>query len=62
MNRKNWQPKLSSVLCSKHFEAHLIDHSGFRSVLAPGAIPTIFDSLFQKVSTYVPMLIIVISI
>ncbi|CAH2068208.1 unnamed protein product, partial [Iphiclides podalirius] len=43
IKRPDWQPTSASVLCSKHFEASLIDKSGFRTVLAPGAIPTIFD-------------------
>ncbi|CAF4899544.1 unnamed protein product [Pieris macdunnoughi] len=51
MKKQNLQPTSSSVLCSKHFEDHLIDKSGFRTVLVSGAIPTIFDLLIE-VSTY----------
>lgn len=49
--KQDWQPTSTSVLCSKHFESHLIDKSGFRTVLAPGAIPTVFDML-KEVSTF----------
>ncbi|XP_047517495.1 epidermal growth factor receptor substrate 15 homolog isoform X2 [Pieris napi] len=47
MKKQDLQPTSSSVLCSKHFEDHLIDKSGFRTVLVSGAIPTIFDLLIE---------------
>lgn len=43
INRKDWQPNSSSVLCSKHFEAHFFEHNIYRTGLTHGAIPTIFE-------------------
>lgn len=38
-------PNPTGVLCSQHFEEHLIDASVFRTRLRPGSIPTLFNEL-----------------
>lgn len=58
MKRHDWQPRPSSVLCSKHFENHLLDPSAFRTTLRPGAIPTLFNEL--PVAPYVSVIAIII--
>ncbi|VVC99532.1 unnamed protein product [Leptidea sinapis] len=45
------QLKLLFTDILNNFEPHLIDKSGFRTVLAPGAIPTIFNLLQEAIPT-----------
>ncbi|VVC99530.1 unnamed protein product [Leptidea sinapis] len=51
------QLKLLFTDILNNFEPHLIDKSGFRTVLAPGAIPTIFN-LLQEILVEVPIYMI----
>lgn len=44
LNRPGWAPTKYSVLCSDHFEEKWFDRMESKTLLRPGAVPTIFLS------------------